>query len=59
MNSPEEDAEELIFEFKKIVAGEIAALKCARICVNKMLSNTGVDRAYTHWSRVKEILDKK
>ncbi len=67
MNSPEEDADLLIETFKQ-VSGKMSdysrieystAVFHAKICVNKILSDTGSDRAYLHWSEVQEILNNK
>lgn len=67
MNSPEEDADILIETFKQ-VSGKMSdysrieyptAVHHAKICVNKILSDTGSDRAYLHWFKVKEILENK
>lgn len=67
MNSPEEDAYNLIETFKQ-TSDKLSdysrieystAVHHAKICVNKILSDTGSDRAYLHWSQVKEILDNK
>ncbi len=65
MNTPQEEADNLIELFSQ-TSEKISdysrieyptAVLHAKLCVSKMLSNTGSDRAYLHYSEVQEILE--
>ena len=65
--TPEETADSLIETFKQ-TSGKMSdysrieyptAVLHAKLCVTKMLSDIGSDRAYLYWSEVQEILENK